>query len=133
MTVTRATIEICVDSLQSDLALLEELRPHLSIDDEAARGRAREVISTAANVIAAIQKLLVKADAPDAGELASDALHDAANAFDAGGGLIYQVKPPTDMLSRAAFYVLGRVALDLHDLQGEWDLWLHENPDALTA
>lgn len=133
MTATRSTIEICVDSLQSDLALLEELRPHLSIDDDTARGKAREAIATATSVIAAMQKLLIKPDAPAAGELASNALHDAANALDGVRGVTHDVTPPTDTVSRAAFYVLGRVALDLHDLQGDWDLWLHENPDALTA
>lgn len=131
MTVTRSAIELSVDSLQSDLALLEELRPHLSLEEES-RGKAKEAITTAADVIAAVQKLLVKPE-PGGGELASEALNDAANSLDGVRGVTSDIKAPTDMLSRAAFYVLGRVALDLHDLQAEWDLWLHENPDALAA
>jgi hypothetical protein len=130
MTITRESIEMSVEGLQSDLALLDELRPHLPLE-EAARGRAKDAIATAADVITAVQKLLVKTDDPPAGELASDALHAAANALDAPGGVRDSIERPPDTLSRAALYVLSQVSLDMHELQGEWDIWLDQNPDAL--
>lgn len=132
MTITRDSIELRAYAVQSDIELLEELRAHLPLE-EAIRGRAKQAIATAADVIAAVQKMLVKTDDPTAGELASEALNAAANALDGIAGLRDRLERPTDTLSRAAVYVLGQVALDMHELQGEWDLWLDADPNALQA
>lgn len=127
MSVDRDHIQVLVDIMQTHLALLEELRPNLPLEEDD-RGAAKQAISNAAGVVGAVQKLLTRPATREEARMVSEGLNAAAHSLDDVFGSTVKA---SDTLGRAGSFVLSQISLDLHDLQAQWDLWLHENPDAL--